>query len=121
MNNLLEYKKVSKIVGLDKIYYATTPETLAKGLMGIKNLPENAGMLFVFPFPKIISFWMKDTFIALDIAFVDEHGIITEINEMTPHDDTHLISTDKCKYALEVNRGWFSKHGYRVGDQLFDK
>lgn len=90
-----------------------------KGLMYRKNLHKKSGMLFVFPYEKMLNFWMKNTYIPLSIAYIDKLGIINEIYHMKPLDtSTTYPSKLPAKYALEVNKGWFSKNkitaGYKV-------
>lgn len=92
---------------------AITREQREKGLMKRKHLPENEGMLFVFPEPDYQSFWMKDTWIPLDLAFFDEEGFLIEVRSMEPHTTDIYISSQPAKYALETNRGWFSKRGIK--------
>ena len=99
-----------------QVEIAQTEEAASLGLMFRDNLPENQGMLFVFPNQRILSFWMRNTFIALDIAFIDETGVIVDIQRMEPLDETkNYISAAAALYALEVNAGWFEKHGIKVG------
>lgn len=98
---------------------ALTNQEKAKGLMGIKQMGENEGMIFVSDFPHMASFWMKNTPIALDIAFLDAHGKVLEVKQMFPHDETAVRSTssDVC-YCIEMNRGWFLKNSVKSGDFL---
>jgi uncharacterized membrane protein (UPF0127 family) len=95
-----------------------TPEGHAQGLMGRKKLGDNSGMLFVFPRSKRLSFWMANTYIPLDIAFVGADGRIRQIEKMSPLCTKSIPSRDECRYALEVNEGWFSKNGIEVGAQV---
>ena len=95
-----------------------TPEGHATGLMGRKRLGDNSGMLFVFPRSKKLSFWMANTYIPLDIAFVGNDGRIKQIEKMSPLCTRSIPSKDECRYALEVNEGWFSKNGIQVGAQV---
>ncbi|PJZ55471.1 DUF192 domain-containing protein [Leptospira barantonii] len=82
----------------------------AKGLMFRKNLGENEGMLFVFSAPEYLSFWMKNTWIPLSIAYFNRDRRITDIHDMKPNQTTELYhSSEKALYALEVNQGWFAK------------
>ena len=97
---------------------ASTPEERQKGLMFRKHLGENEGMLFVFDKEKILSFWMKDTYIPLSIAFIDKNYVIVNIFDMKPFSLKPVVSTLKCKYALEVNRGFFNRCGIEVGDKI---
>ncbi len=97
---------------------ASTPAQRMIGLMYRDTLPDSSGMLFVFEVPQVLRFWMKNTWIPLDIAFVDEQGIIVDIQAMDPMDTTLHISPRPVPFALEVNRGWFERHGIGIGDTL---
>ena len=89
------------------------------GLAFRQDLPADHGMLFAYAQDQIIAFWMKDTRIHLSIAFIDAGGKILEIHDMDPRDPgRRYISGQPARYALEVNRGWFDKHGIGVGDSL---
>lgn len=89
-----------------------------KGLMFRESIPENDGMLFVFPDDIIRSFWMKDTQVPLSIAFIDLDGYITNIEDMTPHDLNNTVSDSPATRALEMNRGWFDDMGISPGDYV---
>ncbi|MGB8338761.1 MAG: DUF192 domain-containing protein [Burkholderiales bacterium] len=94
---------------------ARTPEERSKGLMHRRHMDKNDGMLFVFEQPQIVSIWMKNTLIPLSVAFIDEQGRIINIAEMLPQTlDTHS-SLAPARYALEMNAGWFDKHGILAG------
>ena len=89
------------------------------GLAFRENLPPDHGMLFAYAHDQIIGFWMKDTRIELSIAFMDADGKILEIHDMDSRDPgRRYISRQPARYALEVNRGWFDKHGIGVGNSL---
>jgi uncharacterized protein len=95
---------------------AETRQQHAKGLRFRQALPENAGMLFVFPAPQRVSFWMKDASIPLSIAFIQSDGKIVQIRPMQPYDETPVPSlSDTVAYALLVNQGWFERHGISAG------
>jgi uncharacterized protein len=95
---------------------AETPEQHAKGLRFRQTLAENAGMLFVFPSPQRVAFWMKDAGIPLSIAFIQSDGKIVQIRPMQPFDKTPVSSLSKAiSYALLVNQGWFERHGIEAG------
>ncbi len=95
------------------------PETRELGLMHRDDLPENQGMLFVFNLPQILSFWMRNTFISLDIAFISETGEIVDIQRMEPLDENvSYVSAKRALYALEVNAGWFEKNKILVGSTV---
>jgi len=89
------------------------------GLAFRQHLPADHGMLFVYAQDQIIGFWMKDTHIHLSIAFLDADGKVLEIHDMDPRDPARrYISKLPARYALEVNRGWFSRNGIKVGTQI---
>jgi uncharacterized protein len=98
---------------------ADTPQAWENGLMFRDSLPEDRGMIFMFEQPKKASFWMKNTKIPLSIAFIDSAGNILEIKSMNPLDETVIPSkSDQVAYALEVNQGWFSRHGISSGVKI---
>ena len=86
--------------------------------MNRKYLPKNQGMLFKFRTPTFASFWMRDTYIPLDIAFLDDNGKILQIESMTPLSTGIIYSNHQCRYALEVNKGWFTKNDIAVGSRI---
>jgi uncharacterized membrane protein (UPF0127 family) len=92
-----------------------------RGLMGRRELADDAGMVFVFPTDSTSAFWMKDTLIPLSIAFYDESGRIVRILDMQPcRRDPCALYDPGASYrgALEVNRGAFDRWGVREGDVL---
>ncbi|MEJ2744863.1 MAG: DUF192 domain-containing protein [bacterium] len=96
---------------------ARGPKEQARGLMYRRSLGENDGMLFVYDSPRMLSFWMKNTRIPLDIAFLDGSGKVVQIEKMQPYDCiTRHSSTQPVRYALEMNQGWFERNGVGVGD-----
>lgn len=105
------------IFGTDTVVaeVARTPDERAEGLMYREELPEGRGMLFVFEDNAIRSFWMSNTYIPLDIAFLDASFTIVDIQQMEPLTTTPHESTQPAMFALEVPRGWFEAKGIRVG------
>ena len=97
---------------------ADTPALRERGLMERDSLPENHGMLFVYPDEQERSFWMRNTPLALDIAFLDRSGTILNIETMQPNDDTSHFSEGKAMYALEMEAGWFEAHGIEAGARV---
>jgi len=96
-----------------------TDEERMRGLMFREHLPEDQGMLFVFEVSRIQSFWMRNTFIPLDIAFIDSEGKIVDIQHMVPLDESKsYVSAAPALYVLEVNAGWFERHGVKVGERV---
>ena len=94
---------------------ASLPDERADGLMNRDSVPDGTGMLFVFPTTEERSFWMRDTHIALDLAFFDEAYTIIGIKQMQPLDETLIWSGAPTALALEVRRGWFAERGIEAG------
>jgi uncharacterized protein len=88
------------------------------GLMHRTSLAPGAGMLFVYPRPRPLSFWMRNTLVPLSIAFIDASGTIVRISDMKPRDERHVPSDWPALYALEVPQGWFDSVGVSIGDQV---
>ena len=101
-----------------KLRVATTPRERARGLMYDEHMAPDEGMLFQYPSERHLSFWMKNTKIPLSIAFINSKGIIQEIRDMQPFGLDSIRSAEPAQWALEVNRGWFDKHGVKVGDKI---
>jgi uncharacterized membrane protein (UPF0127 family) len=97
---------------------AATPEERATGLMNRFSLRPDNGMLFVFERPEPLSFWMKNTFIPLSIAFLDADGRILNIEDMAPQTETTHWSKGPALYALEMRKGWFAERGLKSGDRV---
>jgi uncharacterized membrane protein (UPF0127 family) len=97
---------------------AATDGARAQGLMHRRILPENRGMLFVFRESAQHAMWMMNTYIPLSVAFLDERGVIINIEDMKPHtQDTHPAAKP-ARYALEMNQGWFAKRGIKPGARI---
>ena len=90
------------------------------GLMNRRSLPESRGMLFMFRTVTEQRFWMKNTLIPLSIAFISDEGKILQIEHMKPKDLSGTESKHKVRYALEVNKGWFERHGIVPGARIKD-
>ena len=98
---------------------ARTPKEQAQGLMYVKSMPVNMGMLFLFEQEKEVYFWMKNTYIPLDIIFFDKDNMIVKIVKNTiPFSEKTLASDVQVKGALEVNAGIIDKYKIRVGDKV---
>jgi len=97
---------------------ARTPGEHFLGLMNVGSMPRDAGMLFEYPDKQTLSFWMKNTHIPLSIAFINEIGIITQIEYLEPLDQDVVKSEQLSKWALEVNRGWFENNNIEIGDKI---
>lgn len=101
-----------------EVEIADTPGERSAGLMNRQSLPPDAGMLFVFAEDTESGFWMKDTLIPLSIAFVRADGVIVEILDMEPLDETLHRPGEPYRYAVEANRGWFEEKGVEPGDRM---
>jgi uncharacterized membrane protein (UPF0127 family) len=97
---------------------ASTPLKRSLGLMYRDSLGPDQGMLFCFPDCEPRSFWMKNTDIPLSIAYADDAGVITNIEDMHPHDLKSAKSSAPATYALEMEQGWFEKNGVAPGDKI---
>ena len=98
---------------------ASTPEEQAKGLMFRRQLPEGQGMLFDFHKEQPTSFWMKNTYIPLDMIFIRADGRILRIAENTEPLSTRIISSGGlAKGVLEVIAGTAKKYGIQPGDRV---
>jgi hypothetical protein len=94
---------------------ALTQEERALGLMHRQELAEDAGMFFVFEGMVRTGFWMKDTYVPLDIAFLSEEGKVQQIIAGEPLNEELLQPVFPYRYVLEVNQGWFERHGLGEG------
>lgn len=102
---------------------ADSKEERKRGLMWRKKLEKSTGMLFVYRNSAVRHFWMKNTYITLDIAFIDTNMVIRTIHTAKETNDLTAIYSSyvPVKYALEVNSGWFEQHGVSTGDTvIFD-
>ena len=97
---------------------AATNEQRSTGLMYRFSLAPDSGLLFVFDAPRPLSFWMRNTYVALSIAFIDAHGTILNIEDMAPRDERSTWSTGAALYALEMRKGWFAQKGIRAGARV---
>lgn len=105
-------------------WVADTPQKRALGLMNRTELPERAGMIFVFPSDHQGGFWMKNTLIPLSIAYLSADGQILAVREMEP------CAADPCpvydpgqpyRYAVEAGKGWFAARAIGPGWRLAEE
>ena len=109
----------------DKVCYevevAKTAKEKAKGLMFVKEMDKNKGMMFDFSKQdtRYVAMWMKNTYISLDMIFIDCDGGIVDVKEnTTPLSLESIRSFKKYCYILEVNGGEFMARGLRIGDKF---
>jgi uncharacterized membrane protein (UPF0127 family) len=89
-----------------------------RGLMFRKSLQPNEGMLFVFDESTTHCMWMKNTFVPLSVAFLDESAHIINVADMAPQTEASHCATQPARYALEMQRGWFSERGLGPGTEI---
>ena len=96
-----------------------TPESRAKGLMFVQELADDAGMLFDFKEERPVSFWMRNTFIPLDMIFVDAAGVVKTIHvNAKPQDPTSIPSNVPVQFVLEIPGGRSVEIGLKPGDTM---
>ena len=101
------------------IQIANTDFDRQLGLMFRKSMPESQGMLFVFPQQSVQSFWMRNTYISLDMIFVNADKKIITIHKHTKTlSDQSYRSTGPAKYVIEVDAGFSDKFNIKVGDKV---
>ena len=97
---------------------ATTEKQRELGLMLRQKMDESQGMFFFFREDETIGFWMKNTYLPLSIAYLDPDGVILEIRDAKPLDETILTPARPYRDVLEVNQGWFERHKLGVGSKV---
>jgi uncharacterized membrane protein (UPF0127 family) len=97
---------------------AATDAHRSTGLMHRRMLPENRGMLFIFPDVAMHGMWMMNTYVPLSVAFLDREGRIINIEDMQPQTKNTHTASKPAKYALEMNLGWFAKRGIKPGAKV---
>jgi uncharacterized membrane protein (UPF0127 family) len=102
-----------------QIWVADTPERAAQGLMFVNDLPETMGMVFPVEPPRVENMWMKNTYIELDMLFIDAHGRVTKIIQRAAPLSLQTLSSDTAVAAvLELKGGQAAKLGLRTGDSV---
>lgn len=120
------YKKTRFAIGKNEFtaYLADDSKKREEGLMFIKSMPPEDGMLFIFDEEQPLAFWMKNTLIPLSIGFFDKNGVLIDIQEMKVVESLMRIDIPSYKsrkpamFALEMNTGWFAKHQIKTGARL---
>lgn len=96
-----------------------TPETRAQGLMYRQELAPDAGMLFDFLDERPVSFWMRNTYIPLDMLFISADGVVRNIHvNARPHDPTSIPSDGPVQFVLEIPGGRSEELGIEAGDTV---
>lgn len=103
------------------VQVAQTSAEHQTGLMHRAEMPQQEGMLFIFPEPRQQCFWMKNTLLPLTAAFVADDGTIVNLADMKPQSTDSHCSTKPVRFVLEMNQGWFAKHNIKAGYKLTGK
>jgi uncharacterized membrane protein (UPF0127 family) len=104
---------------LAQLRIAATDLEKARGLMGVTKLSDEEGMAFMYESENRMAFWMKNTPLDLDIAFVASDGTVLEVRTMTAGDtETTASSSDQVRFAIEMRAGWFAHFGVKPGDKV---
>ena len=106
--------KTSKL----KAEVAADNNTRSTGLMNRFSLATDHGMIFVFAQSEPLAFWMRNTFVPLSIAYIDSKGVIVNIVDMKPQDESTHPSAGPAMFALEMKQGWFKERGIVAGDKV---
>ena len=120
--NALELKRVTVGSATFRVEMAITPQERERGLMFRRELPGDRGMLFVQP-PGPAVFWMKNTYIPLDLLYFDAEGRLLQLEAnappcVTPVCPVYPSATATVRYILEINAGEAARRGIRPGDRL---
>jgi len=104
---------------LGQLRIAATDLEKARGLMGVTKLTDEEGMAFMYDAESRMSFWMKNTPLDLDIAFISRDGTVLEVRTMSAGDtETTSSTTDQVRFAIEMRSGWFGHFGVKPGDKV---
>lgn len=115
MKGTIKFNKSPTVLDVDIAY---TPAKIEKGLMFRKRLNPDKGMLFVMPYYQKNHFWMKNTYIPLDILFIKEDTIVDIKENTTPLSLKKITSAEAYTMAIEVNAGYCKKNNIKRGDRL---
>lgn len=126
-NKKHEYTSVTINEHVINVEVANSPTTRAKGLMYKEKMPEDSGMLFIFPSEGKHRFWMANTYIYLDIIWISADKTIVHVEENLPPCTktgklqslcTTYKSAVNAKYVLEVNAGWVAENSVVIGNKV---
>ena len=116
--SVISEEKISIESLFSKIEVVSNSQERKLGLMYRENLPYDNAMFFIWEYKKRQCMWMKNTYIPLNVAYLDSSGKILEIYDMVPLSDESVCSKKRVRYALEVNLNWFEDNNILVGDVL---
>jgi uncharacterized protein len=97
---------------------ARTDTERQKGMMFRSSLGPDETMLFIFDRPRTLAFWMKNTLVDLDLAYISADGRMTQVVTMKALDETPVPSIARCQFVLEAPAGWFAAHDFKAGTSV---
>jgi uncharacterized membrane protein (UPF0127 family) len=102
-----------------KVEIAADDASRERGLMNRRYMSADHGMLFEFPSDAPVAFWMKNTYIPLDMIFLSRAGVVTNVvSNAEPLSERVIPSGPACAAVLEVNGGVAATIGLKVGDRV---
>lgn len=101
-----------------QVSIADSDKTRAKGLMFVKSMPEDVGMLFVWKYPAYRAMWMKNTYIPLDMIFVEGNEVVYVKNDAVPHSIQTITTENPADKILEINAKLAKKYNIKAGDTM---
>lgn len=112
--------RVALNIGIHLVHAEVAANDTARqqGLMFRQTMRPNEGMVFVFEVPVQLCMWMKNTYLPLSVAFLDQEGRILNIEDMQPQTTNRHCAIKPALYALEMNQGWFKKKNIRPGTKV---
>ena len=116
--SVISEEKISIESLFSKIEVVSNSQERKLGLMYRENLPYDNAMFFIWEYKKRQCMWMRNTYIPLNVAYLDSSGKILEIYDMVPLSDESVCSKKRVRYALEVNLNWFEDNNILVGNVL---
>jgi len=116
--SVISEEKISIESLFSKIEVVSNSQERKLGLMYRENLPYDNAMFFIWEYKKRQCMWMRNTYIPLNVAYLESTGKILEIYDMVPLSDESVCSKKRVRYALEVNLNWFEDNNILVGDVL---
>jgi len=101
-----------------RVEVARTEPDRRRGMMFRRTLGPEEIMLFVFPTDEVLSFWMKNTYVNLELAYIRSDGTIAQVEPMQARDLAAVRSREPALFALELPPGWLEAHGLGVGTKV---
>ena len=96
---------------------ARTTAERERGLMNRTEVPDGTGMIFIFEDAQIRTLWMSNTYVALDVAFLNTNLAVVDIQQMEPETTTFHDSASPAMFVLEVPKGWLAARQVSVGQR----